>query len=262
MNIIVIGSGVAGITFAEKMQQLSDVNICVITAENYGYYSRPMLSRGFSSENIEKSIIIESFGALRDKNIQLIENVAVTAIHCEQQYVVVQVDDTSKQFSYDKLVIATGSAAFVPPPFVAYRDNFFLFNSLHDLKQLRKLRESVLCSQQAFSWAIIGGGLIGCELASDMAVSGDKVCLLHAMDRLMERQLVVEDSSRLLDVMHGHGITVEFNQLVSTITPVNSQVSIESQDFQSEFDAVIVACGFAPRIDMAEQAGLDTNRGI
>ncbi len=262
MNIVIIGSGVAGITFAEKMQQVSNVNISLLTTENYGYYSRPLLSRGFSQSDIEQSIIIKPFNALRDKSIQLVENVAVTTINCAQQYVEVQGGGNNKKFSYDKLIIATGSAAFIPPPFVPYHDNFFLFNSLHDLKELRRLRESVLCRKQEFKWAIIGGGLIGCELASDMAVAGDKVCLLHAMDRLMERQLVVEDSDGLLAVMQGHAIEVKFNQLIQSITAVNSQIAIKSQNFQSVFDAVIVACGFAPRIELAQQAGLDTNRGI
>ena len=64
------------------------------------------------------------------------------------------------------------------------------------------------------AWAIIGGGLIGCEVASDLAVSGDNVTLFHAMDRLMERQLVPEDSTLLLEVLQNSGVTVLLNQTV------------------------------------------------
>ncbi|MDF1584028.1 MAG: FAD-dependent oxidoreductase [Methyloprofundus sp.] len=262
MNIIIIGSGIAGVTFAEKLRQLSDANITLLTTETHGYYSRPMLSRGFSNEEIETAIIIKPFDALREQPMQIIENVTVTAIDRDKRCVYVFDQQDNKTLSYDQLIIATGSSAFIPPPFLAYQKHFCLFNSLSDLIQLRAARATLLQNKQVPEWAIIGGGLIGCEIASDLAVAGDKVSVFHAMDRLMERQLIEQDSAALLAVMQGHAVDVKFNQPIESMTAVKDKVCIKVAGEDFIFNKVIVACGFKPRIELAKEAGLETNRGI
>ena len=264
MNIIIIGSGIAGVSFAEKLRALSaDDEITLLTKENYGYYSRPMLSRGFSQNDIEQAIIIEPFDDLRKQNIRVFENATVTEVDRLTQAVHLQGIKDIATLAYDYLIIATGSAAFIPPPFRSYRDNFYLFNSLHDLIELRQLQQSIVNEKKRVTkWAIIGGGLIGCELASDLAVAGDRVSLFHAEDRLMERQLVAEDSLKLLAVMQSHSIDVKFKQTIQAIEKSGEQARIMTEGGHFEFDAVIVACGFKPRTELAEQAGLETQRGI
>ncbi len=264
MNIIIIGSGIAGVSFAEKFRALSpQESIILLTSENYGYYSRPMLSRGVSRSDIEQSIILKSFDDLRKQNILVLENVAVTEIDRHEQLVHIHGGKECETLPYDRLVIATGSAAFIPPPFLPYRDSFYLFNSLHDLVELRhKLNSVVEVKKRPAEWAIIGGGLIGCELSSDLAVSGNKVSLYHAGDRLMERQLVEEDSLKLLAVMQSHSIEVKFKQAIQVIEKTANKTLIITQDRQSEFDLVVVSCGFKPRIELAVQAGIATQRGI
>lgn len=263
MNIIIIGSGIAGVTFAEKFRTLSpESSITLLTKENYGYYSRPMLSRGFSQDGIEQSIIIKSFDELREQNIRVLESVTVTEVDKVIQTVHIQ-GVMEETLTYDRLIIATGSAAFIPPPFQPYRGSFYLFNSLHDLIELRHKQKDILHGKKrATKWAIIGGGLIGCEVASDLAVAGDKVSLFHAEARLMERQLVPEDSLKLLAVMQSHSIDVKFQQAVQAIEKVGDQTHILTQDGTFEFDVVIVSCGFKPRIELAKQIGLETQRGI
>ncbi len=263
MKIIIIGSGIAGITFAEKARELMpEASITLLTRETYGYYSRPMLSRGFSKENIEETIVLKPFNKILEKNICIISGVEVTGVNREKQTINVKGIDEIEELEYDKLVIATGSAAFIPPPFLADRDNFYLFNSLKDLKQLRKFRQGLIEKQQKPHWAIIGGGLIGCELASDMAVAGDQVTLFHAMDRLMERQLVEEDSETLKTVMQSSGINVLFNQSVQGFPKTSTKVGVTVDDSQTEFDAVVVSCGFKPRTELAAEAELTIGRGI
>lgn len=263
MRVIVIGSGIAGVTFAEHYRKLStDAKITLITKENYGYYSRPMLSRGFSEQDIEEIIILKTFDALREKNICVIDGVDVTSINPVKHFIGVKGVEEIEHLDYDKLIIATGSAAFIPPPFQPYRDNFFLLNSLQDLIALRRFRQSVSDSGLSPRWAIIGGGLIGCELASDLAVAGDNVSIFHAMDRLMERQLVEEDSQRLLSVLEQLNVDVKFSQMIQSIEKTGDKTSVITTDNSDAFDGVIVACGFKPRIDLAEQASLNVGRGI
>ncbi|MGR8981674.1 MAG: NAD(P)/FAD-dependent oxidoreductase [Gammaproteobacteria bacterium] len=262
MHTVIIGSGIAGVTFAEKFRSLNgEAGITLITRETDGYYSRPLLSRGFSKETIEQSIILKTFDALRESNIDVICGTEITAIRRSDRSVDLNASGGTKSLTYDKLVIAQGSAAFIPPPLRPYRELFFCLNSLADLKELRKFRQGLINRNRKPEWAIIGGGLIGCEVASDLAVSGDKVTLFHVMDRLMERQLAADDSALLLETLKDSGVDVLLNQSVHSIARQNNKICI-SNDTATEFDGVIVACGFMPRTGLAEQAGLDVGRGI
>ncbi len=262
MNIVIIGSGIAGITFAEKMRQLSDANITVLTLESGNYYSRPMLSRGFSNADIEQSISIKSFAEIRKKNIQIIENISVSSIDRHNQQVHTSKEGETHIYEYDRFIIATGSEAFIPPPLLPYRDHFFLFNSLTDLRQLQNFQSKQRKNGHTPEWAIVGGGLIGCEVASDLAMVDDTVTIFHMMDRLMERQLCEQDSEHLLSVIQAQQLSVLFNQSVQSILPCPDKICITSNDQPYKFDAVILACGFKPRIKLAQDADIDTNRGI
>jgi NAD(P)H-nitrite reductase large subunit len=262
MHIIIIGSGIAGVSFAEKYRSHSaDDEITIITRENDGYYSRPLLSRGFSRNDIEQSIILKTFDKLRVSGINIISGAEITAINRSDKIVAIKGSGQEKSLPYDKLIIATGSSAFIPPPFRPYTELFFCLNSLVDLKALRKFRLGLTIQNRQPDWAIIGGGLIGCEVASDLAVSGDNVTLFHAMDRLMERQLVAKDSALLLEVLQNSGVKVLFNQNVQGFSKQENKVCVKT-GVTADFDALIVACGFKPRTKLAELAGLEVGRGI
>ena len=262
MHIVIIGSGVAGVSFAEKLRSYAeDTDITLISRENDGYYSRPLLSRGFSKIDIEQTIILKPFDKLRATNITVIGGVEVTAINRSEKTVVITDAGRESSLPYDKLVLATGSSAFIPPPFRPYQALFYCLNSLVDLKALRRFRQGLINQNRQPEWAIIGGGLIGCEVASDLAVSGDKVTLFHATDRLMERQLVAEDSDLLLKVLQNSGVTVLLKQGVKSFSKQDDKVCVQA-DVATKFDALIVACGFKPRTELAKLAGLEVGRGI
>ncbi len=263
MQIVIIGSGVAGVSFAEKYRALSadDDEITLVTMEHDGYYSRPLLSRGFTKADIEQSIILKPFDRLRENNINVLCGVEVTAINRADKSIDINGACQEKALEYDKLILAQGSSAFIPPPFRPYQKLFFCLNSLVDLKALRKFRRELLSQNQQPNWGIIGGGLIGCEVASDLAVAGDNVTLFHAVDRLMERQLAAEDSTLLLKVLQGSRVKVLLNQAVKEFIKEEDKVCVRTE-VTAEFDGLIVACGFKPRTELAELAGLEVGRGI
>jgi NAD(P)H-nitrite reductase large subunit len=111
---------------------------------------------------------------------------------------------------------------------------------------------------------VVGGGLIGCEVASDLAKVGDRVTLFHALPRLMERQLVEEDSAELLRVLQEQsGIEVLLNCGVQGFGEISEGLAVELNDgTRGGFHGIIVACGFKPRTELAQAAGLATRRGI
>lgn len=264
MQIVVIGSGIAGVTFSEEIRKRRpDCSVTVLTRETHGYYSRPLLSHGFTRADIEEKIIMKRFSALTAGGIDLKSGVDVTRVDRAKKTIEIRDHDSESTLNYDKLVFATGSAALIPPPFRAAQSAYFVLNSLDDLIELRAMRKEWLDKGKTPRWAVIGGGLIGCEVASDLAKAGDRVHLFHAMPRLMERQLVEHDSKSLLALLQHSGIEVSLDCAVRGFEAREQAIAVIFADGdKSGFDAVIIACGFSPRIELARQAGLRCNRGI
>jgi NAD(P)H-nitrite reductase large subunit len=123
-------------------------------------------------------------------------------------------------------------------------------NSLDDLLTIRRRRAKALALGKRPRWAVIGGGLIGCELASDLNKAGDDVSIFHREARLLELQLNEEQSGALHEHFTRCGIAVYYRQDVREIFP------------RTLFDGVIVCTGFAPRVELARDAGLATAQGI
>ncbi len=264
MHALVVGSGIGGVTFAEELLKKNpDASVTILTKESDGYYSRPLLSHGFSREDIETKIVMRSVDTLAQSAIEFVHGVEVTELDPGAHSLNFVRQGEHETIGYDKLVLATGSDAFIPPPFQDQQALFSVFNSLTDLKALRRQRQAMKQKGENSRWAVIGGGLIGCEVASDLAVAGDKVCLFHAMSRLMERQLVDADSQLMSDVLAGSGINTYLNCAVQGFQRDEHGLTVVYEGGkQTDFSGIIVACGFKPRISLAQQAGLKVNRGI
>lgn len=264
METVIIGSGLGGITLAEELHKLMpEWTIRVLTQETHGYYARPMLSHGFTRDDIEDKIILKSFDTLRALGIEVDAGCTVTAIDPELRRVQLLDQGQEKSLPYDHLILAPGSEAFVPPAFQSFAPKLRFVNSLDDLIGLRRLREQVLAADLTPSWAIIGGGLIGCEVASDMARAGDAVTLIHALPKLMERQLEDDDASLLEKVLTEQGIQLHLNETVESIEGADGtfEVGLRNQVL-GPFTAIVLATGFKPRVQLAKSAGLRTDRGI
>ncbi len=264
MHTLIIGSGMAGITFAEEFKKHQpDAQITVLTHETHGYYSRPMLSHGFSRDDVETKIILKSFDDLHAAGIEILAPAEALAVDPATRTVRCRRDGKEFTLGYDKLVLAPGSDALIPPPFRAASGMYRVVNSLDDLIELRRYRADILGRGETPRWAVVGGGLIGCEAGSDLAKAGDSVVLFHALSRLMERQIVEEDSATLLTVLEGHGIDVRLNAAVQGFETDTDKYAVRLESgVEGGFHGIIVACGFKPRVELAKAAGLDVNRGI
>lgn len=274
MGTVIVGSGLAGVTVAEGLRK-SNPNepVTLMTTETLGVYPRPLLSHGFTREAQRERLIMKTFDALRLQGIEVIAGAKAQSIDKEQKilhYATSQ--NEAMQIHYSNLVLAQGSAAFVPPALQAFAESFHTLNSLADLDQVNQLRRTLRDQGRKPHIAILGGGLIGCEVASDLATVGDEVTLVHGSDRLLERVLDADGSARLHDHFHALGISLRFQQRVNGIqmTEIQDQdrhrvefaFTQDGQAITEGQDILLVATGFSPRIDLAKNAGLTVRRGI
>jgi NAD(P)H-nitrite reductase large subunit len=266
VKVVIVGSGMAGVGLAEELRrQAPDAEVELVTRDTLGFYSRPSLSHSFSQDDSVRRIVIKTFPALAGPGIAVragSEGLAI--LRPARQLEVKNADGRVEQIAYDCLVLATGSEAVVPPAWSAGREHFFVLNRLEDMQAMRALRGGVAAAgRPALHWAIVGGGLIGLELASDLRKAGDAVSVYHAGDRLMERTLDAETSERLLAHLRGQGIEVMLEQRVEGFAAAaGGGVTVTAAGGARSFGAAVVAIGFRPRTELAAAAGLAVARGI
>jgi NAD(P)H-nitrite reductase large subunit len=244
MKAVIVGSGLAGVTVAESLAKGARHDVTLVTAETHGYYSRPRLSHGVAlSDEAAAKIVLKPFAALAGVKVRAGEQAWL--IERERKRLVLK---NGEALPYDVLALATGSAARIPPALLPFRADFLLLNSYDDLLTLRRRHAKARQRSATPRWAVVGGGLIGCEVASDLSKAGDAVTIFHRESRLIELQLTESQSQALHEHFVAAGVEVRYRQ--------------DLNQLPRGFDGVIVATGFAPRVELAREAGLATARGI
>lgn len=256
MKFVVVGSGLAGVTVAEALAKSARHAVTLVTTETLGYYSRPRLSHGFAlTDEAAAKIVLKRFDALAP-GVRVLSGTEACSIEREKRRLVLRDD---RKIDYDVLILAPGSAARIPPVLAASRPHFLTLNNLDDLLTLRRRHARSRAGGRTPHWAVIGGGLIGCEFASDLRKAGDAVTVFHREPRLLELQLDAAQSQALHQHFMAQGIEVRYRQDVRGV--FSGRVLTAEGEF-GPYDGIIVSTGFAPRVELAQDAGLPVARGI
>lgn len=264
MKYLIVGSGIAGVTFAEELRKNdASCEIIILTEERNFYYFRPNLTHGFCSNN-QDSFVAKTFEQLRNNDIQVFEGVHVFKIDHPSKNLHFRAGEAEVVLAYDNLILANGSVAFVPPNYLPYRDNFFTFHSLEDLLHIKQMSAKIIEEKGHCHFGIIGGGAIGCELASELKHCGNDVSIFHLNSRLLDRLLSVDESERLQNLFQKQGIEVYLSEQVQSIRNENGVKKIINNKNETigEFDLVGLAIGFSGNTQLAKDSEIPCNRGI
>jgi NAD(P)H-nitrite reductase large subunit len=254
--MLVVGSGLAGVTIAEGLAKSARHAVTLVTAEVHGYYSRPRLSHGFAlADEAAAKIVLKRFEALAP-GVRVLAG--AEAWHIEREKRRLALSD-GRSLDYDFLILAPGSAARIPPVLAASRPHFLTLNNLDDLLTLRRRHAKSRAGGKTPHWAVIGGGLIGSELASDLHKAGAAVSIFHREPRLIELQLDEAQSRALHEHFVARGLELRYRQ---DVRGVFAGRVLTAEGKFGPYDGVIVSTGFAPRIELAKEAGLPAARGI
>ncbi|OIR01428.1 rubredoxin-NAD(+) reductase [mine drainage metagenome] len=253
--IIVLGSGLAGYTVVRELRKLNrDIPITLVTRDNGDYYSKPMLSNAFAQNKDAASLVLTKAADMaKQLDIGLLVDTDVHAIHRGSK----RLDTTSGMLEYDKLVLALGADPIRIP---LQGDAVDEVLSVNDLKDYAKLRVALGASK---SIAIMGGGLIGCEFANDLATAGYTVSVIDPGAYPLASLMPEQAGKQLLEPLSKIGVTWRFGTSVQSVNKADAGYALTLADGSSmQADLVLSAVGLRPRTQLARDAGITVNRGI
>ncbi|WP_249976271.1 NAD(P)/FAD-dependent oxidoreductase [Vreelandella olivaria] len=258
--LVIIGTGMAGIGLARALRRQGDTRtITLISADSGDEYSKPLLSTGFAKRLAPEQLAQRNAAALAEElNAQLVIHTHVEHLDMDNQTIQLS---TGQQLGYDDLVLATGAGPHRPfsvPEELAGR--CFTVNDLDDYRRFH----AALASGPA-RVAVIGAGLVGCEFANDLYAGGHHVSLFAPETSPLPRLLPEPLGNALGNAFKEAGIQLRLGHSIRKISPGHHNdiaIELDNRDrFQA--DIILMATGLAPRIQLAEAAGLAvTNSGI
>lgn len=256
ISIVIIGTGLAGYNLAREIRKLSDdAQLTLVTRDDGAFYSKPMLSNALAKQKAPDDLPMADADKMQaDLKATIYTN--ATASEIDPQAKTVKLEN-GEVISYDKLVLATGAKPIQFPMNGDGVDDVLVVNNLRDYRIFRDRLEGKK------SVAIIGPGLIGCEFANDLVANNFQVTVIGPDKAAMGTLLPNEAGKVLQDALSEQGVKWCLQTTVSAINKTDSGLELTLSDGQTILaDVVLSAIGLKPDIQLAEQAGIETGRGV
>ncbi len=259
--LVIVGAGMAGWALAEAVRERDPRRtIRLLTADAGDYYTKPRLSNALERRESIQDLVEETGPARAARlGVQLMPFVRVLGIDRARQRLIT----ARGGVPYGELVLATGAGprrvdfpGEAPAPLVV--------NTLDDYRRFRAALEALPHSSASCGVAIIGAGLVGCELADDLATAGYPVQLIECAARPLPRLLPDSLAGDLVAALAGRGVEWRLGATVERIDPVaDGRVRLALADGDPvDAEVVISALGLVPNNDLALRAGLACHQGI
>ncbi|TGE04123.1 NAD(P)/FAD-dependent oxidoreductase [Hymenobacter fodinae] len=256
MNLVIIGNGITGVTCALTVRQLRpDARITLISEESPYHISRPALMYAYMGHLRPQDLKPYGDWFWAENRLELV-HATVTGLDTAQQQVELS---TGLALPYDKLLVATGSVSRVhnwPGQDLAG------VQGLYGLADLERMHRETHAVHQA---VVVGGGLIGIELAEMLRSRGIAVTMLVRDAHYWGSVLPPEEAALVNRQLQAHGVTVQYGTELAEIIgdeAGRARAVRTSQGEEIPCQWVGLAIGVTPNIGLAQAAGLETDRGI
>ena len=252
-GIVIVGAGRAGWQMAQALRERdADVAITLVSACSGDVYDKPTLSVACARDiDLDQLVREGAAPAAQRLRVRLLPNTHVVSIGAATR----QLRTTRGTLRYRQLVLAHGAA---PRPLEVLPAD--LCWRINDLNAYQRLRAAL--GGQRRHVVIVGAGLVGSELANDLALESHGVTLLDVQARPLAAQLPPLASQRLLDAWQALPLRFVGNAQVASVQRCEGMVCVTTVCGQSfEADQVIAATGLLPAGRLAQSAGLAVDDG-
>lgn len=253
--VVILGSGLAGYTLLRELRKLdSEVAITLISRDSGDFYSKPMLSNALAQGKTAATLVnTQAAEMAKQQNFTLLHHTEVSNIDSDHQ----RLQTSAGVIDYDRLVLALGADPIRLP---LQGDAADAVLSVNDLDDYAIFREAIVAKKHI---AIIGGGLIGCEFANDLANAGFTVTVIDPTGYPLSSLMPERAGKQLLAPLTAAGVGWRFGVAVKAVDSVTAGYALTlTDDSTMHADVVLSAVGLRPRIELARAAGLTVNRGI
>lgn len=253
--LVIIGTGLAGYNLAKEFRKAdTERELIMLTSDDGHNYSKPMLSTGFTKEKSAADLSMGDPEKMASTlNAEIKTFCEVTAVDTSAKTLTVDGDT----ISYGDLVFAQGAAVFRPPMEGDGQDGVY---SVNDLVDYAKFREVIEGKKKVL---IIGAGLIGCEFANDLSNGGFDVEVIDPVERPLQTLMPEQASAAVRAGLESLGTKFHFGVFAKAVNKTANGYQLTLSDGGTlEGDVVLSAVGLRPRIQLADAAGIEVNRGV
>ncbi len=254
-DYIIVGAGIAGIKAVEGIRSIdSNGTILLINGEDRTPYKRTQISKQLVNGFEKEAFAIHTTDWF-DTNKVTVINDLTHSISVENKSLLTK---NHLLFHWNKLILAMGSS---PTPLVLKGNGKAEINYFRTAFDAEYLIQKVSEIKRVL---VIGGGVLGVELAAALAQMGKTVSLVHAQSLLMHRQLDEALSGHLYNLLQSNGIQVIMDEKIKSVSKTgNEKLLVEiGQMIHLLTDFIIAANGVTPAFHLAEKAGLEVGKGI
>jgi len=256
IKVIVVGNGMVGYKFCEKFiskKGSENYQITVFGEEPRRAYDRVHLSEYFAGKSAD-DLSLSTSNWYEENNIILNTSELITDINREQKTIHTHLEIIHQ---YDYLVLATGSAAFVPPIEGVDKEGVFVYRTIEDLDAIMAYAKKIK-RNGATEAAVLGGGLLGLEAAKAVYDLGLNPHVVEFAPRLMPRQLDKGASDMLQSKIEELNIGIHLNKSTQYIAGEHAITGMMFQgDDLLKVDMLVISAGIKPRDELGRVSGLE-----
>ncbi len=254
MRYVIVGTSAAGVSCISAIRKVDmDGEIIAISKEKYNPYTPVFLAEVLMGDMEERELYFKGDDFFKKMNVDPV--LGKEAVKADTASRTLELEDGEK-IDYDRLLIATGSRAFIPP--VEGMDNDGVF-PLHRLDDVKKMIERTEDSESA---VVIGAGPIGLEAAYALRKRGLNVTVVEMLDRILPLMLDKELSDRVMKEFQNIKIEFILGTPVKKVLGDGEVSGVIAGDVKIHANLVVVATGVRPNRKIAERSGIKTNMGI
>jgi NADPH-dependent 2,4-dienoyl-CoA reductase/sulfur reductase-like enzyme/rhodanese-related sulfurtransferase len=261
MKVIVIGGVAAGPKAASRINRLcAEADVTIIEKGELLSYAGCGLPYYISGQvKDSKELMSTPVGTVRDsaffknvKNANVLNHTEATAINRENKTVTVRTRDGKEQvLPYDKLVLATGAESSVPPIPGVELGNIYNLKDIHDADAIK----ATLAEHKAVNAVIVGGGLIGVEVAEAFHEMGCRITIVEFLPQILS-MMDPEMAALVEKQFEAKGVKVMTGTRVTEFRGNGQVEKVITDQGELPADLVLLATGVRPAAKLAQNAGL------